>query len=57
MTLILLYPALAPFLKTVPNHLEGKVRVYDAWVALDVINRLQRMPINQTEETDKEPVC
>lgn len=56
MTLTLLYPALVPFLKTVPNHLEGKVRVYDAFAALDVLNRLRRIPVEQTEETDKEPV-
>ena len=42
LTLTFLYPTLVPFLKTVPNHLDGKVRVYDAFIALDVVNRLRR---------------
>jgi hypothetical protein len=50
MTLTLLYPILTPFLKTVPNHLEGKVH---AFVALDVVNRLRRELMPPTEEADK----
>lgn len=53
MTLTLLYPILVPLLKTVPSHLEGKVRVYDAFIALDVVNRLRRELMPPTEEADK----
>jgi hypothetical protein len=56
MTFILLYPILAPFLKTVPNHPEGKVRLYEAFVALDVVNRLRQELALPTEEADKVPV-
>lgn len=56
MTLTLLYPILTPFLKTVPSHLEGKVRLYDAFVALDIVNRLRRELLPPVEEAEKVPV-
>ncbi len=56
MTLTLLYPILVPLLKTVPNHLEGKVRVYDAFIALDVVNRLRRELMPSTGAADIAPV-
>ena len=56
MTLTLLYPTLTPFLKTIPNHLEGRLRVYDAFVALDVVNKLRSPLVVPDEEAEEEEV-
>jgi len=55
-TLRLLYPEITPLLNTVPSHLDGKVRVYNAYIALDVVNAVRKSamppapPLPPTEE-------
>ena len=53
--LILLYPELEPVLDTVPSRREDKVRVYNAFVALDVVNAIRKSLASQTDETDTNP--
>ena len=43
-TLILLYPELEPVLDTIPCRIQEKVRMYDAFIALDVVNALRKKP-------------
>lgn len=52
-TLTLLYPELAPLLHTVPNHLVYSVRVYNAYIALDVVNALRKLIMTQADEANK----
>ena len=51
-TLLLLYPDLAPLLNTVPSRLEGTERVYNAFIALDVLNDLRKRAGEQAGKTD-----
>lgn len=51
-TLTLLYPELAPLLHTVPSHIEDNVRVYNAFVAMDIVNALRKLQASQPDETN-----
>jgi hypothetical protein len=48
-TLTLLYPELAPLLNTVPSTIEGNVRVYDAFAAMDIVNALRKEQASQAD--------
>jgi hypothetical protein len=54
-TLTLLFPELAPLLKKVPNRLEGEERLYDAFIALDVLNEFRKSRPGQAAATDIDP--
>ncbi|HLY24795.1 MAG TPA: hypothetical protein VKQ72_00555 [Aggregatilineales bacterium] len=53
-TLSLLYPELEKLLDTVPNRLEDNVRVYNAFIALDVVNALRKEIRSQNQPPDAE---
>ena len=54
-TLILLYPELEPVLDTIPSRREDKVRLYNAFIALDVLNELRKPLTSQTDESTRNP--
>ena len=54
-TLKVLYPELEPLLKTIPNHVEGNEHVYNAFIALDIVNELRRMATLATRRMSKQP--
>jgi len=53
-TLNLLYPELAPLLGTVPSRLQGTERVYNAFIALDVVNALRKQAGDQAGNSNSE---
>jgi len=53
--LILLYPEIEPVLDTVPSRREDKVRLYNAFIALDVVNAIRKSLTSQTDESATNP--
>ena len=53
--LILLYPELEPVLDTIPSRREDKVRLYNAFIALDVLNALRKPLTSQTDDPATNP--
>jgi hypothetical protein len=49
-TLTLLYPELASRLENVPSRMEDNVLVYNAFIALDVVNSLRDSSPSQTDD-------
>jgi len=53
--LTLLYPELATLLHTIPSQVEGEVRMYNAFIALDVVNSLRQPISSEVDESDEQP--
>jgi hypothetical protein len=55
-TLVLIYPELAAQLHDIPSRIEDKRRVYNAFIALDVVNALRKQAIDLANVVIPPPV-